>query len=143
MEWVTEAVLTTNAPVVEPALMTTDFGTVATGLLLVSVTLRPAEGAGPERVMVPLLDAPPPTDAGSSLTVPKIADLMIKLAETLVDPSFAVTLAVTLDGTAVVLQSKFAEVAPAAITTEPGPPQDALEDVNPMVRPPLGAAEPT
>jgi hypothetical protein len=56
----TADVVTRKVAVFDPALTVTDAGATATaGLLLVSVTTEPPAGAGPERVTVPVGEAPP------------------------------------------------------------------------------------
>jgi len=141
VECVTTFVLIMKLPVVDPAPITTDLGTDATVLLLARVTFNPAEGAGPERVKVPRLFAPPPTVLGFKLSELKIDALIVRLAETDAVPTLAVTLATAVVPTGLVLQSKVAEVAPEGMTTEPGPPHAELDDVRVMFNPLAGAGE--
>src|SRR5437773_11176978 len=55
--------------VVAPAGTVTEAGTVVLGSLLVSITSAPPDGAAPVSVTVfPLVDAPPTTEVGDSVT---------------------------------------------------------------------------
>jgi hypothetical protein len=65
----------------------TDAGTVAAlVLLLVSVTTTPPVGAGPVRVTVPVLLAPPVTDEGLTVTDDRAVRLIVRVDD-LVVPS--------------------------------------------------------
>src|SRR5215475_3998273 len=71
---VTGLVLTGKVAVVAPAATVTETGTVAAGLLLVSVTTAPPTGAALPSVTVPVLPTAPPTTAvGFTLTPFKAA----------------------------------------------------------------------
>lgn len=65
---VTLVVVTPNVLLVAPAATVTLLGTVATLLLLLSVTIVPPEGAAPERVAVPVDELPPFTLVGFSVS---------------------------------------------------------------------------
>jgi len=63
-----------------PPATVTDAGTVAAGLLLVSVTTAPPAGAGPLSVTVlAVVDAPPTTDAGDSVTANGLGACTVKV----------------------------------------------------------------
>ena len=80
-----------NVALVAPEGTVTLGGVLAVGLLLERVTLRPAFGAGPVRVTVPVEVAPPPTVVGLRL-IPLSEDGLIVRFPFAVEP---VILAVT------------------------------------------------
>jgi hypothetical protein len=61
---VTAAVDAVNVPVLAPAAMVIEAGTVTATALLLNVTRAPPAGAGRLKVTVPVLDDPPGTVAG-------------------------------------------------------------------------------
>jgi hypothetical protein len=65
---VTVAVVTEKVAVVDPAPIVTFAGTVATPLLLDSVTTIPPAGAAPDSVTVPVAEVPPVTLVGLSVS---------------------------------------------------------------------------
>jgi hypothetical protein len=82
----TGAVTTVNVLVVAFAAIVTLVGTVATALLLPTVTSAPPEGAGPFSVTVPVDALPPRTDVGLNVTELRIAAVTVKVAVFVVVP---------------------------------------------------------
>ena len=119
---VTTAVATVNAPVDCPAGIKTEAGTVTplAVLLLESAMARPPVGAALEIVTEPDADVPPTTVDGVIVSPTTVGALTYRTAKTLLDPSVAVMVALTLAATAAVLTVKEADVWPAATVTEAG-----------------------
>ena len=69
----TDFVVTVNAPLLAPAAMVMEAGTVAEVLLLDSVTLAPPVGAAVVRVTVPVAEVPPVTLPGLTVTADRAA----------------------------------------------------------------------
>jgi len=65
----TATVLTVNVAVLEPAATVTEAGTVAAARLELNVTTLPPDGASPARVSVAVVEAPPSTVVGFSVTL--------------------------------------------------------------------------
>ena len=61
-------------------------GTVATALLLPSVTSAPPAGAGPLSVTVPVDTLPPRTDVGLNVTELRVAAVTVKVAVFVIVP---------------------------------------------------------
>jgi hypothetical protein len=61
-------------------------GTVATALLLPSVTSAPPAGAGPLSVTVPVDTPPPRTDVGLNVTELRVAAVTVKVAVFVIVP---------------------------------------------------------
>jgi hypothetical protein len=80
----TAKVLMVNAGETDaPATTVTKGGTVVAGLLLVSVTTAPPDGAGPLSVTVfKVVDVPPKTDAGDSVTAEGTGGSTVNVAVT-------------------------------------------------------------
>ena len=78
----TAVVVMVNAgDTVAPPATVTEGGTVAAGLLLISVTTAPAAGAGPFNVIVfKVVDVPPKTDAGDNVTAEGLGGNTVKIA---------------------------------------------------------------
>ena len=68
-----------------PAIVTL-VGTVATALLLPSVTSAPPAGAGPFSVTVPVDALPPRTDVGLNVTELRVAAVTVKVAAFVIVP---------------------------------------------------------
>ena len=90
----TAGVFTANVPEVWPTLMVTLAVTVTDLTVLVSLTVKPALGAGPVRVMVPVLVAPPTTDDGFRDIAPRPIGATLTVADWEMLPSVPVTFAV-------------------------------------------------
>jgi len=106
VEVVTGTVAIGKVVLVCPAGTNTLVGTVAAGLLLLSMTVTPPTGAGPVKVTVPVDDVPPDTDGGFTVTVKSVTPGVAVLVGGFVAPT--VTLAVgavvgEVVGTAVVV----------------------------------------
>ena len=78
---VTAVVLTVNVTEVLPTGTVTDLGAVAEAWPLDSDMTRPPTGAGEPSVTVPVLDFPPLTDAGFSVTDSNEGELIVSVAD--------------------------------------------------------------
>jgi len=76
------------------------------------------------------------------VTPPSVGGTRVKEADVVEPTIFAVTLAVSLVLTGLVVKSKEAEEDPAEMDTEEGPPHIELVDDRDTVRPPLAAGDP-
>lgn len=77
---------TENVLEVAFAAIVTLVGTVATALLLPSVTSAPPAGAGPFSVTVPVDALPPRTDVGLNVTELRVAAVTVKVAAFVIVP---------------------------------------------------------
>ena len=68
---------------VAPPATVTEAGTVVLGSLLVSVTTAPPAGAGPFKLTVAVVDAPPSTDDDVSVTTDAVSGPTVRVAGTL------------------------------------------------------------
>ena len=75
-----------NVLIVAFAAIVTLVGTVATALLLPSVTSAPPAGAGPFSVTVPVDALPPRTDVGLNVTELRVAAITVKVAVFVIVP---------------------------------------------------------
>jgi hypothetical protein len=82
----TGVVDTENVLEVAFAAIVTLVGTVATALLLPSVTSAPPAGAGPFSVTVPVDALPPRTDVGLNVTELRVAAVTVKVAAFVIVP---------------------------------------------------------
>jgi hypothetical protein len=82
-------VLITNVWLVLPAATVTFTGTVAAGLLLVSVTTAPVVGAAAERLTVPVTVVPASTELDESTTLDNAATVVVVAAVGSVQPETA------------------------------------------------------
>lgn len=132
-------VVTVNVPLVAPAATVTLAGTCADALFDEVVTEKPPAGAGPVRVSVPVLDAPPVTCVGFSASVLSFGAWITSgwLAE--LAAKLAVMDAVTSAGVAVVETVKVAVVEPAATVTDAGAVALPLFEARVTLIPPVGA----
>lgn len=89
----TAEVFTVKVPVVLPTATVRDAATVALAELLISETMSPPVGAGELRVTVPLLDFPPFTDVGLSVTDTITGGVIVRVADCIVPFKFAVSTA--------------------------------------------------
>lgn len=136
---VTEEVLTWKVAVVAAAGMVTVGRTVASGELEDRATAV-ATGAGPSRVMVPVVEVPPVTAVGERERLLRVSGSTVRVAVLLTDPSFAVMTADTFAVTVDVLTVNVPVVAPAATLTVAGTVASAEFDDRVTVVPPVGAA---
>jgi len=75
-----------NVLLVAFAAIVTLVGTVATALLLPTVTSAPPAGAGPFSVTVPVDALPPRTDVGLNVTELRVAAVTVKVAVFVIVP---------------------------------------------------------
>jgi len=136
----TATVVTVKVAVVAPATTETEAGTVALALLLLNVTTKPPVGAALERVTVPVLEEPPTTEVGLSVSEDVVGAVMVRVAVLATELQVAVIVEVVVEATAVVFTVKVAVVEPAATVTEAGRVADAKLLLRVTVRPPDGAA---
>ena len=113
-------VVTGNVAIVAPAATVTEpeAGTLAFGLLLVSVTTAPPTGAALPSVTVPVLPLPPVTAAGKTLT-PTSRGFSVSVEFVDAPRHVAVMVACVGTVTSLVVTANVAIVAPAATVTEP------------------------
>jgi len=132
---------TLNVPLVAAPAMVKLAGTVAAlVLLLVSVTLRPAEGAGPFRVTVPIEPLPPVSVPGTNVNDVNTAGLTVKDLLRLLPLSVAFTWTFSAVATPTQVRMKVPADFPAEIVTVAGTVTDGLELVREIETPPEGAA---
>jgi len=80
---VTAEVVMVNAGETDaPPATVTEAGTVATGLVLESVTTALPAGAGPFKLTVPVVERPPRIAAGDKVTVEATSGMTVKVADT-------------------------------------------------------------
>jgi hypothetical protein len=104
-----------------PGAIVTEVGTVATAVLLLdNNTVMPAPGAGPLRVIVPVLVAPPATAAGFIPIEANTTGLTVKAAVLVVFRYTAEIVMLVAAVTDLLLKLKVAVVAPAATVAEAG-----------------------
>jgi hypothetical protein len=125
---VTDLVPTVNVADFEPLVTVTLLGTVAAVELDASVTLRPAEGAGPARVTVPVEVAPPTTVVEERLNVESAGGLTVRLADAFVPESEAVIAETVLAATGLVAMENVEDVLPLAMVTVEGTVAAAFEE---------------
>lgn len=124
-----------------PAATVTEAGTVAAVLLLVSVTTAPPFAAGPLSVTTfKVVELPPTTDVGDSITAVGVGASTVKVAVT-VNPLYAAEIVTgVLVATAKVAIVNTGEIiAPAAIVTEAGTVAIGLLLDSVTIAPPTGA----
>ena len=142
---VTPVVATPKFALVAPAATVTLAGTPATVVLLLdSVTTAPPAGAAAVKVTVPVLEAPPTTLVGLTVTADKVGDagtgLTVKVAARVRPPKVAEIAGAVEAVTAFVVIGKVAVVAPAATVTLAGTVAAAvLELLRLTTAPPAGA----
>jgi hypothetical protein len=83
---VTVAVLTLTVTLVEPAGMVMAESVTSVGLLAMTVTFTPPDGAGPFSVTVSAVDVPPTKLVGLKLSVDSVAALMVSVADLVTVP---------------------------------------------------------
>lgn len=89
VELVTPPVPTENVAEICPDSTLTLAGTLAEPFALVRVTVAPAGPAGPERVTVPVLLAPPITDVGLRFTLANVAGVRFRVVDFNCEPRLA------------------------------------------------------
>lgn len=136
----TAVVVTVNVALFAPADTVIEVGTVAIELLELSVITAPPEGATPFKVIVPVDDAPPETDAGLRVTEVKVAGVIVRLAVAELDPRLGEIVAELEVETPVVDTVNVAVVEPAATVKVAGTVALALLDFSVTTVPPVGAA---
>ena len=127
---------------VDPAATVTVDGVVAAAVFeLLSCTTKPPAGAALERVTVPLLEVPPVTLAGDTVTLARPGGSTVSVAPTEAPLEDAVIVTGVDARTADVFIVKLDDaVAPAATVTEAGVTATAvLELLRPTTKPPDGA----
>jgi len=123
-----------------PATTVAEAGAEAEVELLESFTTRPPVGAGPVSVTVPAEESPPETEAGFSPTDCNEAVAIVKVADWVAEPSFAVIVAVFWVVEALVATVKLADDWPDAIATVAGTLADGSLLVSETVSPPAPAS---
>jgi len=120
VDWIPD-VVAVNVAVLAPAAMLTDPGTWAAAVLLeVSVTVTPPLGAAPDRVTVPVEDAPPRTVPGDMTTDRGTGGIIGSSHFSDTPQAVAVKLVVTLLVTGVAVMAKVPDVAPDGTVTVAG-----------------------
>lgn len=121
--------------------MFAESGTVATREFeLLSATVKPPEGAAPLIVIVPILELPPSTADGFSVTESTVGGYTPKVAVRISPPAEAVMMTYVLVLTGVVFMVNGALVAPPGTTTKSGVlATPVFELANDTVRPPVSA----
>lgn len=102
----------------------------------------PAGGANPERVTVPVAEAPPGTEFGETEIEATVDEITVRLAFLVTPPKDAEIVAVTEVATPEVEAVNVAVVAPPATVTVAGNPTTALPEPKLTVSPADGAALP-
>jgi len=137
---VTEVVATANvALILPPGTFTLDC-TWAALWLLARLTRTPPSGAGPERVTIPVVDAPPPMVAGSRETEASVGGVTVRVAVPDALPIVAVIVTVVELDTPKVLISKLAVAEPDLTRTFGSTTAEALLLARFTKRPSAGAA---
>ena len=136
----TAMVATVNVAVFDPAATVTEAGTVALLLLDPKATEVPPGPAAPLRVTVPVEEVPPTTEVGDTLTLDRVAGVIVSVAVKLTVARVAVIVAEEELETAIVLIVNVAVVAPAATVTLAGTVAFAVFEARPTTIPPVGAA---
>jgi hypothetical protein len=128
VELLTVGVVIVKVPVVAPAGIVMDAGTVAALVLLLDrVTTVPDAGAVPVRVTVPIEDEPPRTDAGDRTSDEAAGGVTVNVADRVVVPPAMAEMAPEVDAlTGTVVTVKVAVVAPAGTVTVAGTDAAAL-----------------
>jgi len=132
----TPTVVAVNVAVFVPPVTVTFMGTVAAGLLLPRVTVRPAAGALALSVTVPVELVPPVTVAGLNATLVTVGGSTVNVAVTMTVPVVAVQVIVVPVLTELAVTMNVCEVAPAATATLDGAGNAAgLVHISPTLKP--------
>ena len=138
----TGLVRTVNVAEDAPATTVTLGGTETALELEDRVRTVPAGGANPERVTVPVAEAPPGTEFGETEIEATVDEITVRLAFLVTPPKDAEIVAVTEVATPEVEAVNVAVVAPPATVTVAGNPTTALPEPKLTVSPADGAALP-
>src|SRR4051794_27774325 len=127
-----------------PADTITVDGTVAAAVLLLeSVTIAPSKGAGALRTTEPVAATPPWTLAGlraiEEIAIPGDPDVRVRIACCELLPTAAVTGAVVVAVTGLVVMANEAVLSPSGTPTVAGRPTALLGLESVMIAPPAGA----
>jgi len=136
----TAMVETVKVAVFDPAATVTEVGTVALLLLDPKATEVPPGPAAPLNVTVPVEEVPPTTEVGDTLTLDRVAGVIVSVAVKLTVAKVAVIVAEVELETANVLIVNVAVVAPAATVTLAGTVALPVLEARPTTIPPVGAA---
>jgi len=115
-----EEVLIVKVTLVAPAGTVTTAGTVTSVLFAEIVTTEPPAGAAEMSLTVPVAVPPAATIDGETVKLVIMAGWIVNVALRIVPPIFAVIVAATLAATTDVVIVKFAEFAPAGMSTFAG-----------------------
>jgi hypothetical protein len=121
--WADETVpaLATKDPLVNPAAIDTDIGTVSRELLLVITTTAPREPAGFVKEIVHVVFVREVTATGAHVRLDTIICVVSdSVADCVVPPSVALSVALWLDESVLVVIGKLAAVAPAGMDMDGG-----------------------
>ena len=115
-------VMVNTGDTVWPPATVTEPGTVTEGSLLERFTIAPAAGAGPFRVtLFDVVETPPTTDAGESVTESGARGLIVRVAVLVMLPYMAEIVTGVATPTGEVFMVNNGEtICPAATVTEPG-----------------------
>lgn len=135
----TASVETVKVPLVAPAGIESEAGTVAAALSLLRATVTPPVGAASLKVRVAVLEAPPARLAGERVTELTEMVVTVSVVVTVAAPAVAAIVAATVEPTGVVVTAKVAEVLPAGTVAVAGTLAAALSLDSAIAMPAAGA----